>query len=134
MPRNMALAIVVAAGALLVACGGDEGTTTIDGRQANDHGTEEVAGEASIEFEMDDFYFGPTMLQGDAGQALTLETFNEGDATHNLTIADQGIDVDVDVEAGGEAEIEVTFPESGTLVFECKYHAGQGMIGALEVA
>lgn len=132
MPGKRALAILVAAGALLVACGGDEGTTTIDGRQVNDHGTEEVAGEASIGFEIDDFYFEPTVLEGEAGQTLTLEAFNEGDATHNLTIADQGIDVDV--EAGGEAEIEVTFPESGTLVFECRYHAGQGMIGALEVA
>ncbi len=130
MLRTRSVAIALAVGLLVAACGGDEGTATIDGREANDHGTEDVAGEASIELEMDDFYFEPTVLQGEAGQVITLEAFNEGDATHNLSIADQGIDVDL--EAGGETEIDVTFPESGTLVFECKYHANQGMIGALE--
>jgi hypothetical protein len=72
-------------------CGGDEGTITIAGENANDHGTEDVSGESSIEFELDDVYFEPTVLQGEAGQTITLEAFNEG----------------------AEATIEITFPESG---------------------
>jgi plastocyanin len=132
MPMNRWMALALAGGLFLVACGGDEGTTMIDGREANDHGTEEVAGQTSIEFEMDDSYFEPTVLEDEPGQVLTLEAFNEGEAEHNLSIADQGINVDL--APGEETSIKVTFPGSGTLVFECKYHAGQGMIGALEAS
>jgi plastocyanin len=121
------------------ACGGEEeeeeaagGTTTVGGQEANDHGTEDAAGEDSIEFEMDDFYFEPTVLEGEAGQTLTLEAFNEGDEEHNVTIEDQGIDEDI--EPDDEGEVEVTFPDSGTVVFFCKYHQDQGMRGALRVA
>jgi plastocyanin len=119
-------------GLLVAACGGEEGTTTIGGREANDHGTEDVVGETAIGFEMDDFYFEPTVLQGEPGQSLTLEAFNEGEALHNLTISEQGIDSDL--AAGEKTSIEVILPDSGTLVLECKYHASQGMIGALEVS
>lgn len=124
--------LLLAMGLLVAACGGKEGAATIGGREANDHGSEDVVGETSIEFEMDDFYFAPTVLQGESGQSLTLEVFNEGEALHNLTISERG--VDTDLAAGEEASIEVTFPDSGTLVLECKYHAAQGMIGALEVS
>jgi plastocyanin len=126
----------------LSACGGEDetggeeeagngGRVTLEGERANDHGTEDVSGADSIEFEMDDFYFEPTVLEGDAGQQITLEAFNEGEQRHNLTIEDQGIDEDV--EPGAQTEIEVTLPDSGTLLFVCKYHAGQGMRGALRV-
>jgi plastocyanin len=57
---------------------------------------------------------------------------NEGDAEHNFSLSDQGIDQDV--EAGEEAEVNLTFPDSGTLVFFCKYHQDMGMRGALRVA
>jgi plastocyanin len=76
--------------------------------------------------------FEPTVLEGEAGQTLTLEAFNEGDEEHNVTIEDQGIDEDI--EPDDEGEVEVTFPDSGTVVFFCKYHQDQGMRGALRVA
>jgi plastocyanin len=57
---------------------------------------------------------------------------NEGSTEHNFSVSDQGIDQDV--EDGGNADVTVTFPESGTLVFFCKYHQDMGMRGALEVA
>ena len=47
-------------------------------------------------------------------------------------MTDQGIDQDV--EDGAKADVTVTFPDSGTLVFFCKYHQNMGMRGALEVA
>ena len=33
------------------------------------------------------------------------------------------------MEAGEKAEVSVTFPDSGTLVFFCKYHQDMGMRG-----
>jgi plastocyanin len=107
------------------------GTITIGSDTANDHGSEDVSGESQLALELDDFYFEPTVLQGEAGQELSLELENEGDALHNFTIEDQGIDQDV--EAGQSAEVEVTFPDSGFVVFFCEYHRGQGMVGSLEV-
>ena len=123
---------LVAAGCGGAGNGGDgEGTIEIGGEQANDHGRSDVSGETSIEFELDDNYFEPTILEGEAGQTLTLEAFNEGDSPHTFTI--DGTDVDEELQAGDRAEIEVTFPESGALVFHCHFHDGQGMRGALSV-
>ena len=130
------LAIVALVGA---ACGGDESggdggdeesTITIEGSSANDHGSEAVAGMSSIELELDNFYFSPTVLEGEAGQTITLQAFNEGAAPHTFTI--EG-DVDEELRPEGRTEIEVTFPASGVLAFECRFHAGQGMRGALSV-
>jgi plastocyanin len=35
------------------------------------------------------------------------------------------------VAAGETVEVQLSFPESGTLVFVCKYHQDRGMAGAL---
>jgi plastocyanin len=131
------LAVVLVLALVATACGksgngGGGGTTTIAGQKANDHGTKDVSGESSLELEQDNFYFSPTILKGNAGEKLTLELSNEGSALHNFSITDQGIDQDVP--SGQKAEVTVTFPQSGTLVFFCKYHQTQGMVGALEVS
>lgn len=123
------LVLVLVAGS----CGGDEeGTIMLGGENANDHGTEDASGERSIEFELDDFYFEPTVLRGGAGQTLTLEAFNEGDEAHTFTSEELG--VDEVLEPGDERTIEVTFPDSGQVVFVCRFHEAQGMRGAVEVA
>jgi plastocyanin len=111
--------------------GGGEGTITIAGEEANDHGSADVAGQDSVELEPDNFYFSPTVLTGEAGQTLTLELHNEGEATHTFTIEDQG--VDVEVASGESATAEITFPDSGEVLFICRFHAGQGMRGGLSV-
>jgi plastocyanin len=89
-------------------------------------------GESELDLELDDFYFEPTVLTGAAGETLMLHLENEGSTEHNFSVSDQGIDQDV--EDGGNADVTVTFPESGTLMFFCKYHQDMGMRGALEVA
>jgi plastocyanin len=120
------------------ACGGgdgesnDGGTTTVAGLAANDHGLKDVSGENELKLELDDDYFEPTVLKGTPGQKVTLELKNEGGAEHNISIADQN--VDQDVEPGDEAEVEVTFPQNGELSFVCKYHESAGMAGALVVS
>ncbi len=111
------------------------GTITINGDKANDHGTKDVSGN-SFELEADndgsDFYFDPTTLKGSPGAKVTLTVGNEGDVKHNFTLEDQGVDEDVD--AGEDVEVTVTFPQSGTLEFYCKYHRTQGMVGQLQAS
>jgi plastocyanin len=112
--------------------GGESGSSgggkkTIAGVQANDHGKKNVSGEAEVE--LDNFYFEPTVLTGKPGSQVTLELKNEGSTEHNFSIDSQGIDKDV--EAGEDAKVSVTFPESGELSFYCKYHKSMGMAGAI---
>ena len=148
-----ALLVVMLVGAM-VACGGDdepadngdnapaaeqeqegqeeaEGTLTIDGQEANSHGEEDVTGATEVELEADDFYFEPTLLTGEAGQEVTVTVTNEGESPHNFSITDQ--DIDENIDPGDSAEVTVTFPDSGTLVFFCSFHQNSGMLGGLEV-
>lgn len=142
-PIWIAAALVLLSALVLAsaACGGDSnggdesegGQKMIAGVEANDHGEQDVSGETGkVEIELDDDYFEPTVLKGTPGQKVTLELKNEGNAEHNMSIADQN--VDQDVEPGSEAEVEVTFPQSGELSFVCKYHESAGMAGALVVS
>jgi plastocyanin len=135
-----AIVLGIASIVLVASCGGGDGdgesseggTTTIGDVSANNHGAKDVSGESKVEVELDDDYFEPTVLEGTPGQRITLELKNEGGSEHNLTIGE--LMIDQDVEPGDEAEVEVTFPDSGTLTFFCKYHRGQGMAGAFRVA
>jgi plastocyanin len=113
--------------------GGEEGRiVTIAGQEATGHGTEDVTGTEEIEVELDDFYFEPTVLEGAAGQTLTVTMFNEGDAPHTFTIDE--LQVDEELQPGDEdVTAEVTFPDSGALVFYCRFHVGGGMLGGLSV-
>jgi plastocyanin len=126
-------------------CGGSDGagsedastgTVTLEGTPANDHGTKQVSG--TVQVEMGDSYFEPTILVGAPGSDLTIELTNNGELEHNIN-ADipqvvTAVPLDQDVRSGGGKEtVKVTFPESGQLVFFCKYHEGDGMVGALRV-
>jgi plastocyanin len=132
-----AVAVFVLAVAACGGSSGDEseegGSTTIAGMTAELHGTKDVSGETGkVEVELDDDYFEPTILRGKPGQTVTLELKNEGNNPHTLTISDQGIDQEV--QPGDEAEVDVTFPETGQLAFVCTFHESNGMVGALEVS
>jgi plastocyanin len=105
------------------------GQITINGDNANDKGTKDVSGMDEASIEVDDFYFEPTIIKGTAGQQISLELENEGDALHNFTLSEQSIDQDI--QPGSSETVSVTFPQSGQLEFFCKYHKGSGMVGAL---
>ena len=107
------------------------GTITVGSDTANNHGSKEVGNVTSVEVEMDDFYFEPTVLTGNPGQKLTIELKNESKAgtLHNFSLSDQNIDQDV--QADQSTEVMVTFPQSGFLEFFCKYHKSSGMVGEL---
>lgn len=102
------------------------------GETANFHDEADVSGEDSIELELDDNYFEPTIMTGEAGQEITLELFNEGGNIHNFSVTEQNISEDL--EEGGKQEVKVKFPESGALKFFCQYHQELGMRGELKVA
>ena len=127
----------------VAACGGygddkksEEGegtTTTIGGAAVEVHGTKDVSGETGkVEIEMYDNFFEPTVLEGTPGQKVTIELKNEGETAHTFTMAEQSIDQEV--QPGDEAEVDVTFPQSGELTFVCKFHQSSGMVGALEAS
>ena len=103
----------------------------VDGEGANFHGAAHVIDGGTIEMEMDDDYFAPTVLKGPAGATVTIELENEGTRQHNLRVPGQGVDLDCGVRA--EGEVMVVFPLSGVLVFACKYTGRSGMRGALVV-
>ena len=109
----------------------DQGTKEIGGEQATYHGTTDVSGSNHFELELDDFYFGPTVLDGAPGQELSLGLFNEGGVNHTFTI-DGVLDEELPSGADGIA-VDISFPDSGSQVFYCTFHRAQGMIGALSV-
>ena len=112
--------------------GGGNGATGFDIQDAEDHGAVDLSGQSETSLELDDFYFMPTVLIGEPGQTINIELENEGQAPHTFTTADGS--VDEELQAGQRVEVDVTFPDSGALAFECRFHAGQGMIGALSVS
>jgi plastocyanin len=109
--------------------GGGGGQKTVAGLNANDHGTKTASNE--IKVELDDYYFEPTVIQGKAGQKVTLELDNEGSVEHNFTLAAQNIDQTI--QPGEDAKVTVTIPKSGAVSFFCKFHKSEGMAGALVV-
>ena len=104
----------------------------IAGEAINLHGKARVAEGGTIEMEMDDDYFEPSILVGAPGATVTLELENDGVRAHNLFVPGQDIDLRCGVRA--RDDVEVTFPTSGVLVFRCRYTATSGMRGALRVA
>jgi plastocyanin len=107
------------------------GQRTIAGVEANDHGTKQVEDSGKTEVELDDFYFEPTVLEGEPGQTVTLELKNEGQNEHTFTV--DSLDVDVEVQPGDETEVDITIPKSGAVSFYCQFHKNMGMAGAFAV-
>jgi plastocyanin len=138
MRRGRWPALLLAVGLVATACGGeeprqetDEDTIAVAGERANDQGTQNVAGLSDFELQMNEFYFRPTILTGEPGQTITLELFNDGTRGHTFTI--DLLRVDLEIEPERTAGTKVTFPDSGALLFYCRFHAGGGMRGGLSV-
>jgi plastocyanin len=109
MPSIVRLGGTLAAAVLLTACGGGGGggATTLT---------------------MVDNDFQPAELTVSSGAELELT--NEGQALHNLTIEEAGIDQDV--QAGQSSSVTVEL-DPGDYEMVCEYHVGQGMTGTLTV-
>jgi YVTN family beta-propeller protein len=105
---------------------------TPDGLPMTDRGTLDVRGAPRAIVRVDDYYFAPTVLRGRPGQRLSLRVENGASTLHNLSVPDLGLDRDLPPR--GRAEVDVTFPASGSVRFFCKFHAPLGQNGLLLVA
>ena len=115
------LAVLAAATAVLAACGDDNGggsDSSVEADKGNGSGTA---------IEMQDFQFSPDSVDGTAGETITIELENTGNAEHTFT----GEGVDEEVESGTTKTVEVTLPDSGTFDFFCRYHRNMGMTGTI---
>ena len=95
-----------------------------------DHGIAAVSG-TSVEIDAGDFFFDPTCLTASSPGTVTVTVTNTGNALHNFTVEEQGIDQDVQI--GESVTVKVELPASGSLPFLCKYHSASGMQGAFVV-
>ena len=109
---------------------------TIGSDQANDHGTQDATGTSTFTIGADNdssgYFFNPTILQGSAGQSITLDIKNDGSVEHNFSIT--SMNVNITIQPGASQEVKVTFPQTGTVEYFCSFHHALGMAGELSVA
>jgi len=131
MMRLVAVAGAAALMALAVACGGSSSSPKkLGDLTVNEHGTKDVTGASSFALEADSFYFEPTYLKGTPGQKLKVTVTNATSGTlHNFSAP--ALRIDKDIQAKANVDVDLTFPQSGVLLFLCKYHTGSGMNGEL---
>ncbi len=93
----------------------------------SDHGVATARG-AALSIDAGDSFFAPTCETGVPAGTVTLTVQNKGQALHNISVPDQGIDQDIT--AGQTVTVQVKVG-SAPLHFFCKYHRTSGMVGAL---
>ena len=119
--RKVVLVVLVMA-ALAAGCGGDDDDEVDAGSQGDSSAT-------TVELAAKDFEFDPATLDAEAGDTITVEVTNEGEAPHTFTVEE--LDIDEEIAPGESAQVEVTVPDSGGFEFVCRFHEGRGMIGAV---
>jgi predicted lipoprotein with Yx(FWY)xxD motif/plastocyanin len=121
----MALALVAAA------CSGSDKPEprSLGALTVFDYGTKDVSNQTSARLEVKDFHFSPTFLRGEPAQRVELTLVNKSETLHNLTI--DALQLSRDLPSRSETRVEVTFPDSGVLLFVCRYHLAESMGGEL---
>lgn len=112
-----------AAAASSGSCGPVQGYTA----PINDKGVATAEGGA-MTISANDFFFQPTCVRAGGVDTVTLKVTNTGSILHNVTIADQSIDVDVAPGASVEVHVKVA---AAPVVYVCKFHRTAGMVGAV---
>jgi plastocyanin len=132
MRKQLPLIVVLLSLALVAAaCGSDEPTTapTTPAQTPTETSTSSPTGaDDEAQVAMQDFAFSPADITIAAGGKVELT--NTGQVPHTFTLTDT--DVDVTVEAGEDASVDITL-DPGTYDLMCRFHAGQGMVGTLTV-
>jgi plastocyanin len=121
--RRMLVALGIVA-LMAAACGGDDASSENASGSGGGGG-----GGAATTVTASDFAFDPESVTVAAGDGI--ELVNDGEAEHNITAEDAGLDEDVD--AGDTVTIDTSGVEPGSYDFFCEYHPDQ-MKGTLEVA
>lgn len=135
VPKILVAGMILGASLLMVAaCGGGSEkakTLQLGGLNVSDHGTKDLGSAGTADLEADDFYFEPTFFKATAGQKLSFKISNGSNTIHNFSVPNAQIDKDIP--AKGSVTVDVTVPDTGVLLFLCKYHTGQGMNGEILV-
>jgi plastocyanin len=85
----------------------------------------------SVEIEVNDNFFKPNILTGIPDTAIVATVSNKGSRQHNFSVTGQ--QVDQDLKAGEAPSVVFNMPASGRVVFFCKFHREDGMVGELQV-
>jgi plastocyanin len=112
---------------------GTDASPAASGAQSdiNEHGTETFTENAfEVELELDNFYFEPTFIKSPGGATATVKLHNEGDVQHTFTIDD--LEVDEELAPDEEKTITVEIGTETRYEYYCRFHAPQGMRGALQ--
>jgi plastocyanin len=103
---------------------------TLDGK-VNVKGTKDISKskQATMELELDDFYFSPTFIKVKPGEKVTLKIKNEGKASHTFTST--ALSANKTLSSDSSTSMTVTIPASGkAFEFHCDIHQAMGMKGA----
>lgn len=104
--------------------GGGTSSTT-----AADQGDSSSGEGRAVDVTAQDFEFDPSTIEAEPGEVLEITFTNEGNAPHTFTTEDD--QADEEVQPGDSTTFTVSVPDSGTLAFECRFHAGSGMTGTI---
>ena len=137
--NRLAIAAVIVLAVFAAACSSNSssssstttGGTSTSTSSAPSGGTD-VSGKTTFDISAQNFFFSPSELDGTAGQTLKLTVTNDGTTAHTFTIDSQ--QVDITLQPGQSQQVSVTFPQSGSVEFYCKFHVSSGMKGTLTVA
>jgi plastocyanin len=114
MRKSIAAAALALGAALLGACGGEVA--------ASGNVTRGAASEDAVKLVARDNEFDPVKITGRAGEEITVEVTNEGDAPHNFVVEE--IDVSSGTLKSDEiATVKFVMPDSST-EFVCTFHGG----------
>ena len=92
-----------------------------------DRGSAPAAG-ATATLSAGDFFFAPTCVTKVPAGTLSVRVSSIGQALHNFSVPDQGIDTDVEASKTITVQVKVA---AGPVTFFCKYHRTSGMVGVL---
>jgi nitrosocyanin len=107
-------------------------TTTAPPTSASGSESANVVGKTTFTIDAKNLAFDPNALIGSPGQALQIRVENKDTVPHNFSIDSQHINILIN--PGEEQEIDVTFPQSGSVQFYCVFHrTTNNMVGTLSV-
>jgi plastocyanin len=141
--NRLAIAAVIVLATLAAACSSSSSSTiagttstsasTAAGSSSNSSGAvSDVSARSTFDISAQSFFFSPTELDGAADQTLKLTVTNDGTVAHTFTIDSE--QVDITLQPGQSQQVSVTFPQSGSVEFYCRFHVSSGMKGTLQVA
>lgn len=135
LQRWTAAALIAAAGLVLGACGGSDGSENDDagGYGSTEAGGSEAPAGQHVEVSGKEFSFTPDKLTLKAGLPATIVLKNTGSIEHDIAV--DKADFKLTVSPGQEGKKALTIADAGTYKFYCSIpgHESAGMKGELTV-